>query len=195
MRSREEQILSAAEELFHERGFSGVGVAEIGKRAGIAPSAIYRYFDSKDEILGALFERAADVLLHQVDQPADDPLEDLRNLTAAHLRFAEEHYKLAAIWALDVRSLTGTHLRSFRRREHAYADRWLHTLATCVPDRSREELTIVLRGIWALLMSGSVNATRSQRDTGQVLVELAMGALERLVPAEGHLQRAGIIDQ
>src|SRR5690349_6588366 len=46
--ARDEVILDAAEKLFFERGFNGVGVDEIGQVAGVTGSAIYRHFDSKD---------------------------------------------------------------------------------------------------------------------------------------------------
>lgn len=60
---RDERILEAAEMLFFERGFDGVGVDEIGQAAGVSGSAIYRHFQGKNEILATLFDRAIDALL------------------------------------------------------------------------------------------------------------------------------------
>lgn len=42
-----EGILDAATQLFFEKGYVGTSTSEIGQRAGVAPSAIYRYFESK----------------------------------------------------------------------------------------------------------------------------------------------------
>lgn len=42
-----EAILEAATELFFEKGYVATSTSEIGQRAGVAPSAIYTYFESK----------------------------------------------------------------------------------------------------------------------------------------------------
>ena len=42
-----EAILDAATQLFVDKGYAGTSANEIGQRAGVAPSAIYTYFESK----------------------------------------------------------------------------------------------------------------------------------------------------
>ena len=42
-----ESILEAATQLFVEKGYVGTSASDIGQRAGVAPSAIYTYFESK----------------------------------------------------------------------------------------------------------------------------------------------------
>lgn len=49
-------ILKAATEVFSERGFAAVTVAEIADRAGIGKGTVYEYFSSKEELLFAVFE-------------------------------------------------------------------------------------------------------------------------------------------
>jgi AcrR family transcriptional regulator len=179
---RDQQILHAAEELFYERGFARVGVDEIGKRAGVTGSGIYRHFGSKDEILGMLFDRASDLLLMKVGPPQDDPREELRSLLRAHVEFSFEHHKLAAIWAMDVRALTGQHIRSFRHRQHLYAERWVTCLDRCYPGNAPEDLLTVVRGVWALLMSDSwrPKGGRSSPRAASILEELALAGIHGL---------------
>lgn len=50
-----ERILDAALELFEEQGFDATAVPEVAKRAGVATGSIYRYFDSKDDLVNALY--------------------------------------------------------------------------------------------------------------------------------------------
>lgn len=61
------RILSAALDLFEEQGFDATAVPEIAKRANVATGSIYRYFDSKDALVNALYrhwkERHVDMVL------------------------------------------------------------------------------------------------------------------------------------
>ena len=43
------RILEVAGELFREKGFDGIGVADIMKAAGLTHGGFYGHFDSKDE--------------------------------------------------------------------------------------------------------------------------------------------------
>jgi AcrR family transcriptional regulator len=185
---RDQAILQAAEELFYEKGFAAVGVDEIGKRAGLSGSGIYRHFASKDEILGLLFDRAADLLLMSLGRPRSDYHEELRVLIDAHVDFAFEHQKLAVIWALDLRALTGAYRRSFRERQRLYADRWIAAVDACYPGHSHDELVTAVRAIWALLMSDNWRPEMGQRSpqAAELLREIAisgLNALHRVVPA------------
>lgn len=59
-RSTEEALLEAAAAVFGERGYEGAGIHEIVKRAGLTTGAVYRRFDSKDDLLSAaVVSRAA----------------------------------------------------------------------------------------------------------------------------------------
>ena len=49
--TRQRKILDVAAQLFHEKGFHGVGIDEIGRQAGVSGPAVYRHFKGKDEIL------------------------------------------------------------------------------------------------------------------------------------------------
>ena len=53
---RRRQILDAAITLFDEQGFSTTKISDISDKAGISKGLVYRYFNSKEEILLALHE-------------------------------------------------------------------------------------------------------------------------------------------
>ncbi|MGE3875043.1 MAG: TetR/AcrR family transcriptional regulator [Parvibaculaceae bacterium] len=48
-------IIDAASRLFVDKGYAGTSTNEIGQRAGVAPSAIYTYFDSKLDLFYEVF--------------------------------------------------------------------------------------------------------------------------------------------
>src|SRR5699024_11641236 len=60
---RREQLLAAAGRLFAARGFASVSLDEIGAEVGVTGQAIYRHFESKQDMLGALIGQAGYNLL------------------------------------------------------------------------------------------------------------------------------------
>lgn len=180
--NREQLILQAAERLFAERSFDGVGVDAIGRAAGIVGSGVYRHFASKEEILEALIDQATDALLVSVGEPRSDSREELRNLVDSHVSFALSHDRLAHIWQREQHILTDDKRRSSARRHRRYIDRWVACLDACYPGHSREELLVTIRAMHALLTSDTTRPARARRPPGiaHLLATLAMAALDGL---------------
>jgi TetR/AcrR family transcriptional regulator, repressor of fatR-cypB operon len=91
---RREAIMAAALELFVERGFFGTAVPEIADRAGVGAGTIYRYFDSKEALVNAIYRQEKMHFAHLVldDFPPSAPTRDqFRLLWTRMARFATEH--------------------------------------------------------------------------------------------------------
>lgn len=75
------RILNVACDLFREKGFDGIGVADIMKAAGLTHGGFYRHFDSKEnlafEASRVLVEKTRLRWLEIVDTAEGDPLEAL----------------------------------------------------------------------------------------------------------------------
>jgi AcrR family transcriptional regulator len=54
-----EHLLEVAHELFYWNGIRATGVDRVAAEAGVAPTTLYRLFDSKDSLIGAYMERAS----------------------------------------------------------------------------------------------------------------------------------------
>ena len=91
---KREAIVSAALELFVERGFYGTAVPEIAERAAVGAGTIYRYFESKEALVNAIY-REQKLRFGQValdDFPVTAPTrEQFRVLWMRMARFAIEH--------------------------------------------------------------------------------------------------------
>src|ERR1700712_2245280 len=78
-----ESIKRAAQELFRKFGYHKTSVNEIAKKAKIAKATIYKYFDSKEQVLHALvmdyIRVSVDELIH-VNTPDAGEEEQLNNL-------------------------------------------------------------------------------------------------------------------
>jgi TetR/AcrR family transcriptional regulator, transcriptional repressor for nem operon len=69
-----EKVLDVAGTLFRERGFDGIGVADIMKRAGLTHGGFYGQFVSKDDLAA---EATARVLGNRVAGTADGKSEPI----------------------------------------------------------------------------------------------------------------------
>jgi AcrR family transcriptional regulator len=63
-----EAILEAAARLFQEKGYVGTAISEIGQAAGVAPSGIYIYFNSKLDLFYTIFGPWLKARLEQLEQ-------------------------------------------------------------------------------------------------------------------------------
>jgi AcrR family transcriptional regulator len=183
--SREQDILAAAEKLFFDRSYDGVGVDDIGKAAGVSGSAIYRHFSGKEEILAALFDKAIDGMLMNVAEPHPDALVDLRNLLKAFLQFNSRYSLLAAIWIREQGTLSEKYRRGHDRRQQRFMDRWVSALTRCYPDRAVDELATAARAVQLLLMSEALRRPggRRAKNTDDILLDMAFVSLTALQPA------------
>jgi len=89
------RILDAAERIVAAQGHDALNMRRLAGAAGITPTTLYYYFDSKDHILAQIKLRAAKRLngkLQRLD--LSDPAGALRELARAHVAFAEEHPRL-----------------------------------------------------------------------------------------------------
>ena len=117
------RLLSAAREVFAEKGYPQSGVADIVKRAGRAHGSFYLHFANKEAVLQALLEDAMAQLslesrtLWQWDEPG-------AGVPKAVHRFVEAYGEDRDLWLLlDQRSSLEPTFRKL-------SDQWFHELAS-----------------------------------------------------------------
>jgi AcrR family transcriptional regulator len=91
-----EQVLDIAVEVMAEQGVAGLTLGEVARRMGIRPPSLYGYFDGKNALYDALFERGwRDLLaaMRAVEEASDgrDLVADLLASESAFVRWAVEH--------------------------------------------------------------------------------------------------------
>ena len=85
-----ERILDAAAQLFRERGFDGIGVADLMKEAGLTHGGFYGHFSSKDDLIAQASARELTRSLAYwstvAERAAGDPLSAVADayLTRSH---------------------------------------------------------------------------------------------------------------
>jgi|SRR5947209_8596171 len=104
------KILTAAEELFAEHGFAGVGVRQIAAAAGVNGAMIHYYFGNKENLYRAIIENAATTvrgLIADAMRSATTLEERLTRFVKAYAGYIFGHPHLARILSREM--LAGGH--------------------------------------------------------------------------------------
>jgi TetR/AcrR family transcriptional regulator, fatty acid metabolism regulator protein len=83
------QLLDAAVRVFARKGYHASRVGDIAEEAGVAHGLLYHYFDSKDQVLEAVFDENWSVLVARiasVEETEESATDQLRHITAIVLR-------------------------------------------------------------------------------------------------------------
>lgn len=91
---RRRQIAEATLSVLGRQGVHGLSVAAVARQVGFAPSAIYRHYRSKDQMLDAVLELMRERLHGAVARSraeSCDPFEVLHHLLLRHLRLIREN--------------------------------------------------------------------------------------------------------
>ena len=101
---RQNQIAGAALEMLGSRGVHDLSMADIARRVGLVPSAIYRHFHSKDDVLDAVLDLIGQRLLSNVQivrGEGGSRLDGLQRLLMRHVRFVRENHAIPRIMFSD----------------------------------------------------------------------------------------------
>ncbi len=81
------RVISAAEALFNKQGFDGASMRDIAAAAEMQAASVYYYFESKEELLWAVWEKGGLELLHRVGAAianTTDPWQRMETACVAH---------------------------------------------------------------------------------------------------------------
>ncbi len=90
----EEQILSAAKNVFQTKGMDGARMQEIADKAGINKAMLHYYYRSKQLLFEAVFKNAFSLLAPQLNAILNDDssIEDkIKNFTSNYISFIIKH--------------------------------------------------------------------------------------------------------
>jgi AcrR family transcriptional regulator len=172
-RVRRKQILDAAKQVFHSKGFSGATVEDIARGAELSPAALYIYFKNKDDIYVSLnlqlltyLSGRLESLSIQPDIGAEEKITALKDLlydvyefdpliliNLFHLQASDGLENLPPERLSQLNALAGKSLQSLARIfDHGKAE-----------DRIADYPSIVLADIVWIIFTGAVLWEESKR--------------------------------
>ncbi|MBI2469841.1 MAG: TetR/AcrR family transcriptional regulator [Planctomycetes bacterium] len=93
---RQDQIAKVALNILGSHGISGLSMTNVARPLGIVPSAIYRHFKNKDEMVDAAITYFQERLLgntNAVCAETPDSLKRLKMLLMRHIKFIQENHQ------------------------------------------------------------------------------------------------------
>jgi AcrR family transcriptional regulator len=150
----------AAREAFAEQGFHATSVRDIARRSGVSMAALYHHYASKQELLFAVLQEAAEdyfsICEGAVADAADDPTTKLEALVRATVRYRVRHRIDSSLSLLELRNLEPRYRKLLEAREHAADRMWADIIAGGVaagaftapwPDEARRAIIAICNAV------------------------------------------------
>ncbi|WP_267717147.1 TetR/AcrR family transcriptional regulator [Streptomyces sp. CoH17] len=180
-RTRRAEILAAAIPLFARDGFANVTNGQIAREVGLAPSALYRHYPGKVDILSAACLQAAGLLAQWVERSlheVEGPREAVVALAATYVAYCFEYTALNSVAEAELAGLP-TGLRRplvLAQREHIAV--WEQQLRLARPELDpRQARVLVHAGFGAVVEAGRRLRWRDDAGHRDTVTALVVGAL------------------
>ena len=178
--SRRDQILDVAAELFAEKGFHGVSIADLGAACGFSGPAIYKHFRSKQAILSEMLVSISEELLREGKRRVEDAADAtaaLASLVDWHVSFALGHKPLIVVQDRDWAALPLEAREKVRSTQLAYIEVWVTVLRALHENLNRERARARVHAGFGLINSTPHSAVVSDAEMREILSEMALRAL------------------
>ncbi|GAB1510888.1 TetR/AcrR family transcriptional regulator [Actinophytocola sp. KF-1] len=180
-RTRRSEILAAAIPLFERDGFANVTNGRIAEAVGLVPSALYRYFPGKADILAAACLQAGALLTQAVEQNLSgvtDPHDALAALTATYVAYSFEHTALTSVANAELVGLPAALQRPLVTAQREHIAVWEEQLRSARPELdSRQARTLVHAAFGVVVEAGRRLRWQDTPAHRDAVAALLMGAL------------------
>ena len=187
---RKRQLIDRAAQLFLERGYPQVSVAEIARAAGVTGPSLYRHFDDKQALLTAAvltgvedLETCTDRALSSTKRfEADDPRR-LDVLVDAICNLGIRRPEAAVLWRWNGAFLSDEQNSEVATRTTSVLERWAQALFLGRDDLSPWEIRQLAWAVLSITGSLSVHTTRIPAARARAQLRTLVGRAIALRPA------------
>jgi AcrR family transcriptional regulator len=117
------QILTAAADLFRQRGYRAATLDALARTVGVSKATVYGHFRSKEEILFAIFDRTMalyEARLREIRRGGGGPAEQLRRVVQHHVRAVIAERSFLTVFFGEEANLPRELRRAITRRKARY---------------------------------------------------------------------------
>jgi len=179
-RNRRAEIIAAAVPLFERDGFAAVTNARIAEAVGLVPSALYRHFPTKAEILAAACLQAAGLLAEAVDQNLHGATGSaaLPVLAATYVAYSFEHTALTNVAAAELGGLPAALQQPLIHAQRAHIAVWERELRRTRPELDAHQARVLVHaGFGVVVETGRRLRWRDLPEHRAAVTGFVLGAL------------------
>jgi AcrR family transcriptional regulator len=135
--SRREELLIQAMRMFADRGYTQVGIEDIGSAVGIAGASVYNHWTAKLDLLTTALRRGAAALAMDVAtayRQATGPADALHRLLRSYVSLSHTHPEIYGLLITDIDHLPDDERHAIRRAQHEHVSEWAHLLRLDQPN-------------------------------------------------------------
>jgi AcrR family transcriptional regulator len=186
-RKREREIIDAAAEIFHRKGYADTSVQDVADAVGILKGSLYYYIKSKEDLLFRVLEEVhedAHGIIEEVAAMDAPPLERLAAYFRAHVEYNTRNLTKVAVTYHDFGLLSGERRETIVNERHVY-ERFVVGLIKEAQDAGdvRPEVDARLAAYSALGMANWVytwykpSGKTSPEELAELISEMIVGGL------------------
>lgn len=180
-RTRRAEILAAAIPLFARDGFASVTNGQIAEAVGLTPSALYRHYPGKIDILAAACLQAAGLLAQGVERglhEVSDPHDAIVALAATYVAYSFEHTALNSVAEAELAGLPAGLRRPLVLAQREHIAVWEQQLRLARPELDpRQARVLVHAGFGVTVEAGRRLRWRDTPDRREAVTALVVRAL------------------
>jgi AcrR family transcriptional regulator len=153
--SKYEALLTESVRLFNRKGYRDTTMEEIASAVAMPTSGIYRYFSGKNDILAAIYRRAADRLSSEASSilgGITDPEEALSKLTDAYVKRSFDHPELAYVYYTERVNMAVADQKILRNLQRATVESWVRLLTGIRSDWTVGQARFAVHAAMALVI-------------------------------------------
>ncbi|MEV0247334.1 TetR/AcrR family transcriptional regulator [Nocardia sp. NPDC050712] len=182
--NRRQLIIDAATELFCARGYGEVGMGDVADAVGIGPSALYRHFRGKQDLLATVIDAQVTRYVDVVTACAADAARDLPAELAATVL---EHRGVGVLWRREARNLAAADAKRSMNTARQVADLTATVVQTRRPDLDPAGAELLAWCALAVANSASLHtATLPEPGMTTLLAELIATVIATPLPPAGE---------
>jgi AcrR family transcriptional regulator len=135
--SRREELLIQAMRLFADRGYTQVGIEDIGSAVGISGPSVYNHWPAKLDLLITALRRGAAALAIEVAgvyRQATDAGDALHRLLRSYVELSHTQPEIFGLLITDIDHLPADERHASRRAQHEHVSEWAHLLRLDQPN-------------------------------------------------------------
>jgi AcrR family transcriptional regulator len=180
-RTRREEILAASVPLFARNGFASVTNEQIAEAVGLTPSALYRHYPGKTDILAAACLQAAGLLAQGVERSLREvtgPHDAVVALAATYVAYSFEHTALNSVAEAELAGLPASPRRPVVLAQRKHIAVWERQLRLARPELDpRQARVLVHAGFGVVVEAGRRLRWRDGPDRRETVTALVVAAL------------------